>query len=328
MTRAADLVDAGLEASVAGSFTRIGPAVRSRLYDWTAPGPDALAGRVIAITGATSGIGREAARQCAAAGAVVVLLNRDARRAEVVAEELRRVGAAGVTAVECDLADLDSVRRAASALRMLPALHGLVHNGGAMAQRLERTPQGLETTVAVQVLAPFVLTTLCAEQLRAAAGRVIVVTSGGMYAVPLDVSALSAPREPFDGVRMYALAKRAQVAVVEQCGPALRVAGVQLAAMHPGWADTPGLRASLPRFRAVMAPLLRTAAQGAATITWLLTAPATEMGDGVLWLDRRPRPVHRRGTTRRSDTPESRARLIDFCRAFSGLSATEIDAWR
>lgn len=325
MTRVADRVDAALEASVAGSFTRIGPAVRRRLDHWTPPGARSLSGRVIAITGATSGIGREAARQCAAAGAELVLLNRDARRAGAVAAELRAAGAVAVTPVECDLADLGSVGRASRALEALPALHGLIHNGGAMAQRLELTPQGLETTTAVHVVAPFVLTTLCARRLRDCAARVIVVTSGGMYAVPLDVDELRHPRQPFDGVRAYALAKRAQVSLVEQCGPALRAHGVQLVAMHPGWADTPGLRASLPRFRRIMAPLLRSPAEAADTITWLLTAPADTLGRGALWLDRRPRLAHRRARTRLSDTPQAREQLVTFCREASGLTAAQLN---
>ncbi|HEX6538919.1 MAG TPA: SDR family NAD(P)-dependent oxidoreductase, partial [Candidatus Dormibacteraeota bacterium] len=304
-----------------------GPAVRRRLDHWTPPAEHSLSGRVIAITGATSGIGREAARQCAAAGAELVLLNRNARRAEAVAAALRNAGAAAVTPVECDLADLESVGRAARTLEALPALHGLIHNGGAMAQRLELTPQGLETTAAVHVVAPFVLTTLCARRLRDASARIIVVTSGGMYAVPLDVEALRRPREPFDGVRAYALAKRAQVSLVEQCGPALRECGVPLVAMHPGWVDTPGLRTSLPRFRRIMAPLLRSPAEGAAAIAWLLTAPADTLGRGALWLDRRPRSAHRSARTRRSDTPQARAQLVRFCRYASGLTPAQLRVW-
>jgi len=59
--------------------------------------------------------------------------------------------------------------------------------------------------------------------------------------------------------------------------------------MHPGWADTPGVQASLPRFRRVMRPLLRSPEQGADTIAWLAGAPESLAGNGQFWLDRRPR---------------------------------------
>ena len=69
--------------------------------------------------------------------------------------------------------------------------------------------------------------------------------------------------------------------------------GVVFASMHPGWADTPGLRSSLPRFRSVTRPLLRDEREGADTIVWLATAPASAVPTGLFWHDRRPRPTHR-----------------------------------
>jgi hypothetical protein len=60
--------------------------------------------------------------------------------------------------------------------------------------------------------------------------------------------------------------------------------------MHPGWVATPGLAESLPRFNRLASPLLRSPDEGADTITWLCAAPAGEIGNGGLWLDRRRRP--------------------------------------
>ena len=79
--------------------------------------------------------------------------------------------------------------------------------------------------------------------------------------------------------------------------------GVTAHSMHPGWADTPGVRASLPTFRKVMRPLLRDERQGADTIAWLCWAPEPLADPGRFWHDRRPRPTHRVPWTR-----EERAR--------------------
>jgi len=92
--------------------------------------------------------------------------------------------------------------------------------------------------------------------------------------------------------------------------------------MHPGWADTPGLRSGLPGFSRTLAPLLRSAHQGADTIAWLAAAPEVAHESGLFFLDRRPRPTHRRRRTRRLDEARERARLWELCQtataSFSG----------
>ena len=119
------------------------------------------------------------------------------------------------------------------------------------------------------VVGPFRLLAEVLPLLRAAdAARVIAVTSGGMYAQPLDLTDLGYERGVFDGTRAYARAKRAQVALVREWARRLRPAADALTvnAMHPGWAATPGLAASLPRFARTMRPILRTPAAGIDTL--------------------------------------------------------------
>ena len=79
--------------------------------------------------------------------------------------------------------------------------------------------------------------------------------------------------------------------------------------MHPGWADTAGVKRSLPTFRRLLSPILRTAAQGADTIVWLARS-RPEGGDGKIWFDRKPRDVHAYGFTR------SRSEPVDALLAF------------
>jgi hypothetical protein len=89
--------------------------------------------------------------------------------------------------------------------------------------------------------------------------------------------------------------------------------------MHPGWADTPGVRDSLPRFRALMRPLLRTPSQGADTMVWLAADPRALETNGQFWLDRRPRSVAPLPGTRTSDADAERC--WSWCVDHAGVAA-------
>jgi dehydrogenase/reductase SDR family protein 12 len=320
-------VDRALEASVVGSFTRIGPAVRRRLFKWEPPAAHRMNGKVSVVTGATSGLGLVAATELARLGSRVVLLVRDTERGlAVVGAIAARTGSNEVTVVGADMGDLDSVRRAADVLRSFAGIDVLIHNAGALSRTRQVSPQGIEQTVAAQLIGPFLLTHLLGARLRTAPSRVIFVTSGGMYTEPLHIDSLEMSPDAYDGVTAYARVKRAQVSLVEWWAPQLNHLAITMAAMHPGWADTPGVRASLPTFRRVVGPLLRTPSEGADTIVWLASAPGAGTPPGSLWLDRRQRSPHRLRRTRRSDTAAERARLWAFCCERSGITSDELAA--
>ena len=280
-------VDAVLEASVAGSFSRVGIETRRRLAHWS-PIQD-MTGKSVVVTGATSGIGKAAAAGFVDAGATVALLGRDAARLAAAAQE---TGAA-----ETYLANLSDLADARRFVADFSAVHDrldvLVHNAGALVPDYRRTPQGFEDTYASQVLAQHVITTGLLPLLQAAHGRVIVVSSGGMYTQRLDADSVELGPEEFDGVRAYALAKRAQVTLTEEWARRYSDSGVSFFSMHPGWADTPGVRTSLPTFHRITGPFLRTPEQGADTIVWLGANPQAAQDNGRFWLDRRPRSTQR-----------------------------------
>jgi NAD(P)-dependent dehydrogenase (short-subunit alcohol dehydrogenase family) len=317
-------VDAALEWTVGGSFLRPGALLRRRLEHWAPLEGPLLAGKVVVLSGATSGLGLEAARAFAKMGATLELLARNpAKAAATCAQLTRETGNAAIRFLEADSGDLEAVRRAASELRARhPAVHVLIHNAGAMTDDRRESPQGLEQTVASQVVGPFLLTGLLLPALEAGApSRVLWVSSGGMYSEPLSVDRLEMPAGRYSGVTAYARAKRAQVTLAALWAERLQGRGVAVHSLHPGWADTPGVQQSLPRFRRLLAPLLRTPAEGADTLVWLAVAGLTELGEGGrFWLDRRPRPLHRLASTRRSDTPAERARLWAWAVARSGWS--------
>jgi len=308
-----DLVDAALEVPVVPSFTLVGPVVRSRLDRWRPLDSYDLRGRVVVLTGPTSGLGLAAAQRLARCGASLVLVGRDRARTEAGAAALAALpGASPPEVVVADLGDLDAVRAAAQAIgRRHRRVDVLLHNAGALSATREVTSTGLEVTVAAQVVGPFLLTVLLLPALRAAApGRVVTMSSGGMYAAGLAVETLQMGEEDYRGAEQYARAKRAQVTLTEMWAQAVPASEGVFHSVHPGWADTPGVRSSLPTFRRVTGPLLRSAEQGADTMVWLAADDGEPLSSsGLFWLDRRPRPLHRLPTTRHTDTASRREAL-------------------
>ncbi len=325
MCAAARLIDRLISPLVPLSFTA--PGYRLRASGWDEDDLDVdLTGRVCAITGANAGLGRATAGALADLGANVVLVGRNAERLATARNEL--VEATGNHALSTELCDVGELDQVASLARTIEDRYGrldvLVHNAGVLLDSRQRTGDGHETTFAINVLGPFRLTAeLRSLMERSAPSRIVHVSSGGMYTQRLDLDALTDPPEPFDGVRAYAQTKRAQVILSELWAEELAGTGVSSNAMHPGWADTPGVRRSLPRFHKVTRAVLRNARQGADSIVWLAASPTAEKLNGSFVFDRRPRSAYLLPATRETDT--ERQRLWELCRDLAGVSDLRAD---
>jgi dehydrogenase/reductase SDR family member 12 len=304
------VVDVLLDRTVLPGYSRIGYHLRRRHWE---PLPErAVDGRVVLVTGGTSGLGLATTEACAWLGATVHLLGRDRQRGESAARGVRRrVPDAQVVVEECDLGSLKAVAAFAADFAVrVPALHGLVHNAGLMADPRTESAEGHELTLSVHVLGPHLLTSLLRPVLGAGS-RVIWVSSGGMYSQPLAVDDPEFRSGDFSGVAAYARAKRMQVVLAGRWAEELGGRDVAVHAMHPGWADTPGVQRHLPRFRTLTRPILRTSAEGADTIVWLLVADDLDPATGGFWHDRAPRPTHAFG--RHQESADDRARFWAFC---------------
>jgi dehydrogenase/reductase SDR family member 12 len=247
--------------------------------------------RVAVVTGATSGLGRVVAEQLAALGARVVLVGRSREKLETAVSEIAQsTGSAALATEVADLSLKAEVRDLAK--RLLgrgEAIHILVNNAAVLPAERELTAEGLETAFATDLLSPFMLTELLMPQLRSSApARIVNVLSGGMYLTGIDVDDLENLKGSYDGSRAYARAKRGLMILTEYWADQLADVGVTVNAMHPGWADTPGVRHSLPGFHKLTRPVLRTPEQGADTIVWLAAAPEAARHSGKFWLDREP----------------------------------------
>lgn len=312
------LLDDALDRTVIGGYTNLGYSLRRRFWSDAATG-QRMDGRTVVVTGATSGLGLAAAQGFAALGASVILVARDRERGERAQARVAESGDAPTELALCDLADQASIRDLVRRLGDRGRLDVLVNNAGVLCQRRTETADGIETALAVNVLAPYLLTALLADQLGTSdPGRVITVSSGGMYAQRLRAGDLQSTDGKYSGAAVYARTKRAEVILTEQWADRLRDRNVVVHAMHPGWADTPGVAASLPGFHRLTRPLLRTPAQGADTIVWLGSAAEPARSTGGFWHDRRRRPAYLLPGTRESDA--DRRRLWAECERLAGLS--------
>jgi dehydrogenase/reductase SDR family member 12 len=282
-----------------------------------------MVGKVVLLTGGTSGLGLAAAEGFARLGAAIWLPARSEQRGEHARAQIEaRAPGSDVRVARCDLSDLNSVRLFAEQLRgETERLDVLVNNAGTLVSERTLSVDGIELTFATNVLGPFLLTNLLVPLLeRSRPARIVNVSSGGMYTQRIHLDDLQMTHEDFDGPAAYARTKRAQVILTELWAQRLRDTGIVVHAMHPGWVDTPGLQSSLPRFYA----LTKRPREGADTIVWLGAAARPARSSGGFWHDRRERPTHRVPQTKQ--TPQDHERLWAECERLSGWHETPAPA--
>ncbi|MBB3662593.1 NAD(P)-dependent dehydrogenase (short-subunit alcohol dehydrogenase family) [Prauserella sediminis] len=322
--RLSRLADVLADRTVLPGYSRLGYRLRQR--HWPAdPAPDALAGRTAVATGASAGLGRATAIGLARLGATVLLLVRDESRGERARDAvLQTVPQADVHVARCDVADLDDVDRCAGQVRRdHPVIDVLVHNAGVLPQERTETPQSHESTLATHVLGPLRLTERLRPALaRSTDARVLLVSSGGMYTQSIPADDLEYRHGRYRGAVAYSRTKRLQVAFTPLLSQRYAAERIGVHSLHPGWVDTPGVTGSLPGFQRVMAPLLRSPAEGADTAVWLAaTHPAPP--SGRFWHDRRPRPDHY--LPGRGDDPRAVRRAWRHCLDAAGIDQDRED---
>lgn len=254
-------------------------------------------GKVVLITGGTSGIGKAAATELAKMGAEVVVTGRNAERGKSAVAEIRRE--AGSDAVSLMLADLSrqaEVRRLAEEfLAGHERLDVLVNNAGLILNKRTTTSDGIEETFATNHLAPFLLTDLLLDLLkRSAPSRVITVSSEAQRSGAIDFDDLQTSRR-YSAFRAYGRSKLANVLFTYELAERLEGTGVTANTLHPGAVNTRfGSTGSGPFtliFR-LFKPLMRSPEKGADTLVWLASEPSLESTSGRYYSDRKEIPSH------------------------------------
>ena len=289
-------------------FTKLG--YRSSRKHWK-PVSAYLENRHALVTGATSGVGLAAAKELAELGARVTLVARDKSKAETVCKALQQQ--TGNPHIDVELADMSIMADVhALADRLLAggkAIDMLVNNAGALFNPRQQTPEGLEKSFALLLLGPYILTERLQPLLaKSASPRVVNVSSGGMYSQKIHVRDLQSTRGSYSGSVAYARAKRGLMILTEEWAEQWAADGIAVNAMHPGWADTPGVENSLPAFYRITRRFLRSPEEGADTIVWLAASTEAAKVTGKFWLDREQHPSHIFRRTRES--AEERQQLL------------------
>jgi retinol dehydrogenase-12 len=242
------------------------------------PGVPEMDGQRVIVTGATSGIGKAAARELARRGATVGIVGRDAERTEKAAAE---IGAQAVFIA--DLAVLADVRRAAAGIAATwPELHVLVNNAGINATIRERTVEGYDPMVATNLLSPLLLTHLLLDPLRAGApSRVVNVASEAhRLADRLDPSTIADWGPATNGLqqnRLYGRTKLALLLVMQELATRVAGDGIDVRSCCPGLVATnlAGTESAITHASSLFArtPLVRRPEQGAAVVVRLASDP-------------------------------------------------------
>jgi NAD(P)-dependent dehydrogenase (short-subunit alcohol dehydrogenase family) len=193
-------------------------------------------GQVCVITGATSGVGYEAAKQLAQAGAHLVLVCRNPKKAEQVQKDLILSYSVQVDTLQADFSRLAEVREtAATLLKKYPRIDVLINNAGIHTTRRTTNEDGLETVFCVNHLASFLFTRLLLDRLiESAPARIIQVNSQGHRFGGLDLDDLNWERRRYKGLKGYGASKVAQLLTVWEYADMLQGTGVTINAMHPG----------------------------------------------------------------------------------------------
>lgn len=250
-------------------------------------------GKVCVVTGPTSGVGKEVARELAARGATVVLAARDREKAEATRDELLRTTKNdALHVVELDLARMASVRAASQEISdRFPALHLLVNNAGLHTARRRLTEDGHELTFQTNHLGHFLLTHLLLDRLKAGApSRVVNVASEAhRFARGIDFDDITHSR--WSGLLAYNESKLANILFTRALARRLEGTGVSVFAAHPGsvrtrWAR--GRDSGVFRFAAAIAsPFLISPEEGARTPLYAATAPGLEAHSGAYFVKSR-----------------------------------------
>jgi len=241
-----------------------------------------MRGKTVLITGATSGIGLEAAVELARRGARIALVGRDPERTEAAeAAVMARSGSREVSHLLCDFSSQTAVRSLArEVLSRFDRLDVLVNNAGGVNKKRRLTVDGIETTFAVNHLGYFLLTNLLLDLLkRSAPARIVTVASIGHRRGTLDFDDLGYERG-YAIMKAYTRSKLANVLFANELARRLAGTGVTSNSLHPGsvntniWSGAP-LWAK-PLIQILFRPFFISAQEGGATIVQLAADPALE----------------------------------------------------
>jgi NAD(P)-dependent dehydrogenase (short-subunit alcohol dehydrogenase family) len=252
-----------------------------------------LGGKYVLVTGATSGMGKVTARRLAEQGATVVIAGRNAEKTQYTAQEIQKqVPHGAVRSLTADLTSLAQVRALAQAYRdAYPRLDTLIHNAGGMFGKRQLSDDGLEMTFALNHFAPFLLTSLLLDTLKASAPARIVIVASAQHAgkqVPFEDMTHEKGYKP---LQVYAESKLMAIMFTYALARRLQGTNVTANTLHPGVVATnfgKDAGGMWPAMFTVLAPFELSPEKGAQTALYLASSPEVADVSGEYFVKSKP----------------------------------------
>jgi NAD(P)-dependent dehydrogenase (short-subunit alcohol dehydrogenase family) len=241
-----------------------------------------LSGKICLITGGTSGIGKETARAMAQMGAHVVIAARNLELAEKVKQELiTTTGNVYIDVMLCDFVSFASIMTfAKSFTAKYDRLHILINNAGLMERERKLSRDGIELTFAVNHLAPFLLTKLLLDTIKASApARIVNVASDAHRGGVINFDDIEG-KQNFGGWKAYSQSKLANILFTRHLATMLRGSGVTVNCLHPGVVATNFFNLIPAPLRFLAKFFMLTPEKGAETTIYLASSPEVENVSG------------------------------------------------
>jgi retinol dehydrogenase 13 len=199
-------------------------------------------GKLVVITGATSGIGYYTARKYAAHGATLLFVNRNVKKSEDLCRELETEFGVKCSYKIADLSNLNDICRLAEELNKLNTpIDVMIHNAGVYLTKRELTPDGIEKVFVIQYLASFIINFMLRDKFKSQQkARIIMVNSEGhrFAAWGLKLDDLNWEKRRYSGLKSYGSAKLAQLLSMLVINEYFQNTGVTINSMHPGAVKT------------------------------------------------------------------------------------------
>ncbi|XP_059474180.1 retinol dehydrogenase 13-like [Neocloeon triangulifer] len=289
-----------------------------------------MLGKVVIVTGANRGIGKETAKVLAQKGAKVILACRDLKNANEARNEIiASSGNEKVTAMKLDLGSLDSVRDFVRKFTSNETrLDVLINNAAAVGLQNKRTADGLQQEMQINHFGPFLLTILLLDILKKSApSRVVVVSSRWHASGKIELDNVDYQRYYPGFRRAYQDAKLANALFSRELAKRLHGSGVTCNCLHPGVVNT-GIRARLPGifnffFSLVYKGITITVEEGAATSVFLASSEEVQSVSGKYFVDGKQTEM-----AKNAQDPKVAAELFDECARLVKLTPRELEVLR
>jgi dehydrogenase/reductase SDR family protein 12 len=278
------------------NFTRGGYEHAAKSFDQGVM-DTSLKGKTCMVTGANQGLGFQISLELAKRGASLYMVCRNKERGLASISKVKEESSnEDVHLLLCDISSLQDVKRMSEEYKATgKPLDVLVNNAGVMVHEPIKSVDNYEINFATNTLGTYAVTRALEPCLKQAApgSRVIMVSSGGALTSHLEVDDLQGDKmKKNDGTEKYARDKRRQIAMAEYLAAEWKDQGVVCCSMHPGWAETEGVKTSIPGFYKTFKDKMRSVEQGADTAVWLSLCPFEMIEGGGFYLDRKPQAKH------------------------------------